>query len=152
MIIIIPNFTNAYWDISLWIINNQYRSMCRLSTWITHRSLVLNAPIHFSMISWGVLFHSSTMACFKELRSVILRPRYTFCSKSPPSPQNLLDSNLDYSVSRWDSSNRNRFFSFNISRANLTVWDLAPFCMNKYLLCFTSVFILGIIFFNSTLK
>ena len=47
-----------------------------------------------SIISCRILFHSSTMASFKELRLVILWPRYTRVLRS----QNLLDSNLSQSV------------------------------------------------------
>ena len=82
MIKIILHFTNTYWDISMSIINNQYRSTCRPSTSISYWNLGLNAPIHLSMISCRILFHSSTIALFKESRSVIPRLRYIFCSKS----------------------------------------------------------------------
>ena len=48
------------------IINNQYCSICRPSIPITCGSLGLNASIHLSIISGGILFHSSTMASLKE--------------------------------------------------------------------------------------
>ena len=131
------------------IINNQYRSICRPSTSVTRRALGLNASIRLS-ISCGILFHSSTMASFEESRSVILRPRYTCCSRVP-GLQNLLDSNLDYSVAN-DGAPVIKvvFLCVNISRVSLA---LAPSCMNKYPLCFASLFISGIfIFFNNTLQ
>ena len=80
---IIPNFANTYWDIPMWIILNQYRSICRPPTSITRRSLGLNAPLCLLVISCGTVFHFSTMASFKESRSVIPRSPHTFCSRSP---------------------------------------------------------------------
>ena len=94
MIKIIAKFTNTYWDISMWIISNRYRSICRLSTSITRRSLGLNMSIHLSMISCGILFRSLAMASFKESRLAILRSRHNFAPGVLRS-QNLLDSNLD---------------------------------------------------------
>ena len=127
----------------------------RASMSITRRSLVLNSSIHLSMISRGILFHSSIMASFKESIWLILHPCYTFCSKilrvlrSP----NLLDSNLEIIFGdQWWGSRNLGLLSFNISRVSLTVWVLASFCMNKYSLCFASLFNSGIIFFNSKLQ
>ena len=78
------------------IINNQYRSTCRPSTSITRRSLGLTASIHLSMISCGILFHSSSMASFKESTSVIFPIQHHFPNRHQLSF--LLDSSLDYSV------------------------------------------------------
>ena len=149
LIKIISYFRNTYGGISIWVINNKYRSICQPSTSITHRSLGLNALLHLSMIFCGILSNSSIMASLKQSRSVVLRSLYAFCSKSP-KPQNLLGWNLDYLVASdgalviWGSF----FLSFNIS--SFAVWALAQSCMNK--LCFARLFISEIIFFKSALQ
>ena len=43
------------------------------------------------------------------------------------------------------------FLSFNLLGVSLTMWALAQHCMNKYSLCFTSLFISEILFLDSTL-
>ena len=112
--------------------------MCHTSTSITRRSLGLNAWIHLSMISFRILFHSSTMDSLKKSRSVILLSRYTFCSSH---------SQILFGGQWW--SNRSCYLSFKISRVILAA--LALSCMNKYSLCFFSLFISGIIIFYSTI-
>ena len=87
MIKIILDFTNTYWDISMWLINSQYRSICQPPTWITCWSLGLNASMHLSMISGGILFHSSIIAPFKESRWVIRRSQYTHFAPGVPRSQ-----------------------------------------------------------------
>lgn len=65
--------------------------------------------------------------------------------------QNLLDSNLDYSVTS-DGAPEIEVSFFNISRVILAVWALARSCTNNYSLCFTSLFISEIIFSISILQ
>ena len=48
------DFTDTYCDISMRIVSNQYRSICRSSTSVTHRGLGLNVSLHLSMISCGI--------------------------------------------------------------------------------------------------
>ena len=61
--------------------------MYRPSTSITRYSLGLNASVHLSVVSCGILFHSSTVVSFKESRSVIVQSRYTFRSRSSHIPK-----------------------------------------------------------------
>ena len=136
----------------MWIINDQYCCICRHSTSITRGSLGLNASIHLSMISYGILFYSSTMASLKELKSVILRPKYKFCSRSSQIPKSTEFKSGLLGGQSWGSNNRSCFLSFKISRVSLTVWALALSFMDKYSLCFASLPSWGIIFFNSTLQ
>ena len=69
------------------IINNQYHPICRPSTSITRQSLRLKAAILLSVISSGIVFHSSAIASFKESKLVVLRLWYTFRSRSPQIPK-----------------------------------------------------------------
>ena len=88
--------------------------MCRPSTSITRRSLGLNAWIHLSMISFRILFHSSTMDSLKKSRSVILLSRYTFYSSR---------SQILFGGQWW--SNRSCYLSFKISRVILAALALS---------------------------
>ena len=74
---------------------------------------------------------------------------YIFISGVPRS-QNILYSNLDYSVVS-DGAPVIEIVSCLLSfpRVSLTVWAQAPSCMNKYS-CFPSLLISGL--FNSTLQ
>ena len=49
-----PDLTNTYCDISMQIVTNQYRCICRSSTSVTRRGLGLNVSLHLSMISCGI--------------------------------------------------------------------------------------------------
>ena len=113
----------TYICISMWIIINQYRSKCLLSTSITCLSLGLNASIHLSMI-------------FAEFYSTL--QQWLLLKNQDP---------LSFSLGI-------HFLPGvpNIWRVGLDVWALAPSCMNMYSLCFASLFISEIIFFNSALQ
>ena len=136
----------------MWIINNQYCSICWPYTSITRWILGLHTSIYLSIISWKILFHSSTMSSFKKLTLVILQPRYTFCSRILQIPKSTRFKSGLFNGQWSGSSSWSCFLSFNISRVSLVVWALAPSCMNKYSLCFISLFFSGIMFLNSTLQ
>ena len=110
LIKIIPNFEYTYWDISMWIINNQYRSICRPSTSVTRWSLGLRASKNLSMIFFGILFHSSTVASFENSRTTILRLRYTFYSRSPQISKSTGFKSRLLRDEWWGSRNRSFFF------------------------------------------
>ena len=125
----------------MWIINNQYHSIFWPSTSIPHWSLGLNASIHLLMIFCRILFHPLTMASFKESRSVIFQPWYTFYCRNPQIPISTGFKSGLFGGQWWNSSNLSCFLSFKISRLSLVVWALAMSWMNKYSFCFTSLFI-----------
>ena len=77
MIKIIANFANTYCDISIWIINNQHRSLGVSYTSLARRSLGLNASIHLSMISCRLLFHQWLLSKNQD----------RFCSRIPHIPK-----------------------------------------------------------------
>ena len=58
---------------------------------------------------FGILLHYSTMASFKESRSVILRPRYRFPSRSPQIPKSTGFKFGLFDGPWWSSCNRNCF-------------------------------------------
>ena len=100
------------------------------------------------MIFFGILFHSSTMASFKNSRTTILRLRYTFYSRCPQISKS---TGFKYSVTS-DGAREIEVSFFNISRVISAVWALARSCTNNYSLCFTSLFISEIIFSFSILQ
>ena len=132
------------------IIDNQYHSICRLSTSITRRSLCLNYSMHLSKISCGV-FHSVTVASFKGSRLVFLQPWSTFCSISPQTLKSTGFKSDLFCDQGWGSSKQSFSLSFNISKVSLAIWGQALSCMNKNLLSFACLFFSVIIFLNSTL-
>ena len=116
----------------MWIIINQYRSICWPSTSIKRQSLGFNISIHLSILSCGISFHYSSMTSFKELRSVIIRSRYTFCSRSPQILKSTGFKSGQSGGQWWGSSNQSCFLSFNISRVSLAAWALISSCMNTH--------------------
>ena len=48
------DFTDTYCHISMQIVRNQYRSICRSSTSVTRRGPGLNVSLHLLMISCGI--------------------------------------------------------------------------------------------------
>ena len=131
------------------IINNKYHSVCQLSTSVTRRILRSNMSIHLSMISWGILENGLNLGEWLLSKN---RDRLYFglgihFPLEVPGSKNLLYSNLDYSVASDGAPVMKIVSCFSTFQGSAWPCD----CMNDYSLCFASLFISGIIFFDSTL-